>query len=293
MVRAAILFVCARGLADVSCASCFTPPVLQGACLFLIWLTLQAGLMISPVPDAATGNAFLISLSVANIVLLISPMLLGAVVGLQMIPVSFRQRVTALLRRYSTKSLLFSDPEAVPRPDMGHDIASSWSSSNDRDEDDAVSRAPVPTSVDGEPFAALDRVTLDRVTLGDVELTGWHVPATVPAPRASPDHEPVDVAGLLAAGRDVAGQDEGPGGAAAAAVAASWELLMEVNPLHAMADLNRAGATSGPDMGPDELPLSDPVAASSPSERAARRRMLEMTDEIAALKAEIAALKSP
>ena len=88
---------------------------MQGACLFLIWLTLQAGLMISPVPDAATGNAFLISLSVANVMLLISPMLLAAIVLLQMIPASIRNKLRLSL---ASPVWLGAGP-----PDSSHDAS--------------------------------------------------------------------------------------------------------------------------------------------------------------------------
>ena len=69
--------------------------VMQGLCLFMIWLTLQAGLMVSQttVPDASTGNALLVALSVANIFLLISPVCMMAIVGSEMLPPAVRRRI--------------------------------------------------------------------------------------------------------------------------------------------------------------------------------------------------------
>ena len=70
--------------------------VLQGVCLFMIWLTLQAGLMVQTTPaDQTSGNAFLISLSVANIVLLVSPAIMVGIAACQLIPESARNRLSA------------------------------------------------------------------------------------------------------------------------------------------------------------------------------------------------------
>ena len=57
--------------------------MMQGACLFFIWLTLQAGAMVqNTLPDRNTGDAILVALSVANIVMLVSPVLLGLIAAL-------------------------------------------------------------------------------------------------------------------------------------------------------------------------------------------------------------------
>ena len=69
--------------------------MMQGACLFFIWLTLQAGAMVqNTLPDRNTGDAILVALSVANIVMLVSPVLLGLIAALQVLPQSIRRRVS-------------------------------------------------------------------------------------------------------------------------------------------------------------------------------------------------------
>ena len=71
--------------------------MMQGACLFFIYLTLQAGLMVqNTLPDRIMGDAILVALSVANIILLISPFLMALIFGLQILPESIRRRVSAL-----------------------------------------------------------------------------------------------------------------------------------------------------------------------------------------------------
>ena len=69
--------------------------MMQGACLFFIYLTLQAGLMVqNTLPDRITGDAILVALSVANIILLVSPFLMALIVGLQILPESIRRRMS-------------------------------------------------------------------------------------------------------------------------------------------------------------------------------------------------------
>ena len=69
--------------------------MMQGACLFFIYLTLQAGLMVqNTLPDRNTGDAILVALSVANIFLLVSPVLLGLIAALQILPESIRRHAS-------------------------------------------------------------------------------------------------------------------------------------------------------------------------------------------------------
>ncbi len=70
--------------------------VLQGACLFMIWASLQAGmLMVTTQPSLGAGSALLTSISVANIIMLISPALLIVLAVLQVVPASLRARISA------------------------------------------------------------------------------------------------------------------------------------------------------------------------------------------------------
>ncbi len=72
--------------------------VLQGAYLFMIWASLQAGmLMVTAQPNPGAGSALLTAISVANIVMLISPVLLIVLVMLQLVPASIRARFSAVL----------------------------------------------------------------------------------------------------------------------------------------------------------------------------------------------------
>ncbi len=72
--------------------------VLQGACLFMIWMSLQAGmLMVSTTPNLSAGSALLMAVSVANIIMLISPALLIVLAVLQVIPASIRTRFAAVV----------------------------------------------------------------------------------------------------------------------------------------------------------------------------------------------------
>jgi hypothetical protein len=59
-----------------------------------VQLTLQAGLMMTPRPDASSGGAFLLALSVANVFLLVSPFLVGVVIAMQVLPESIRKSLS-------------------------------------------------------------------------------------------------------------------------------------------------------------------------------------------------------
>ena len=80
--------------------------IMQGACLFFIYLTLQAGLAVrftpKPLPDGNLGDALLVALSVANVVMLVSPFVMGVFIGLQILPESVRMRVLAFLTGKAT-----------------------------------------------------------------------------------------------------------------------------------------------------------------------------------------------
>jgi hypothetical protein len=72
--------------------------VLQGACLFMIWASLQAGmLMVTTQPSLGAGAALLTALSVANIVMLVSPAVIVVLAVLQVIPAALRARVSVML----------------------------------------------------------------------------------------------------------------------------------------------------------------------------------------------------
>jgi hypothetical protein len=72
--------------------------LLQGACLFFIWLTLQAGLMVSPTePNSSAGNVLLIALAAANVVVVVSPFLMAGLAVMQVLPASLRRRVSTFL----------------------------------------------------------------------------------------------------------------------------------------------------------------------------------------------------
>jgi hypothetical protein len=72
--------------------------LLQGACLFMIWASLQAGmLMVTTQPSLGAGSALLTAISVANIVMLISPALLVVLAVCQVIPASVRARISIVM----------------------------------------------------------------------------------------------------------------------------------------------------------------------------------------------------
>ena len=122
---------------------------MQGACLFFIWLTLQSGLMVqNTVPDRVTGNALLVVLSVANLIILVSPVIMCLIVGLQIVPTSIRRQVSTWLGMTkphedadavvlrepplppvcdaeptnSETALASSDPELLPAVDLDLDL---------------------------------------------------------------------------------------------------------------------------------------------------------------------------
>jgi hypothetical protein len=79
----------------------FTDPMLnmlQGACLFMIWLTLQAGMMlVATAPDSAAGTGVLIVATIANLIIMVSPAIMGALLFVKVVPKSIRHRVNTLL----------------------------------------------------------------------------------------------------------------------------------------------------------------------------------------------------
>jgi hypothetical protein len=73
--------------------------VLQGACLFMIWASLQAGtLMVATQPNLNAGSALLTAISVANIVMLVSPAVLILLAVLQVVPASIRTRFSSAFK---------------------------------------------------------------------------------------------------------------------------------------------------------------------------------------------------
>jgi hypothetical protein len=76
---------------------CGSDTVLQGMCLFLVWITFQCGMLVrSTTPNVTTGNAFLIAVSVANIVILLSPVFLALIAVCGLVPEHVRRRVSTM-----------------------------------------------------------------------------------------------------------------------------------------------------------------------------------------------------
>jgi hypothetical protein len=70
--------------------------VLQGSCLFLIWLTLQAGMLLqTTTPDFASGGAVLTALSIANIIVFASPIVMVLLALCRVLPRPWRKRLSA------------------------------------------------------------------------------------------------------------------------------------------------------------------------------------------------------
>ena len=91
--------------------------MMQGACLFFIYLTLQAGLMVqNTLPDRITGDAILVALSVANVVLLVSPVIMGLIVALQVLPESMRHRAIAFFMGTATEKVALPEPPEPEQP---------------------------------------------------------------------------------------------------------------------------------------------------------------------------------
>jgi hypothetical protein len=68
--------------------------MLQGCCLFFVYITLQAGVMIkSTAPDPTAGNALVAAVSVANAIVFCSPVLMFSLVVFRVIPASTRERL--------------------------------------------------------------------------------------------------------------------------------------------------------------------------------------------------------
>ncbi len=79
---------------------------LQGCCLFFIWLTLQAGLLIqTTTPDRSTGNTLIVVVSVSNGVLFASPLIMGLMIGLRILPRVARERVLSALGLMSDEDI--------------------------------------------------------------------------------------------------------------------------------------------------------------------------------------------
>jgi hypothetical protein len=141
--------------------------MLQGACLFMIWLTLQAGMMlVATAPDNATGNGVLIVASIANIVIMVSPAMLIALLFVKAIPKSIRRRVStafglkdpALTQDLEDENDDGSDPQHRSRTEsednwMQSDSTNSTRTSpdgSDNDDDDEkrpAEPAPVPPTI--------------------------------------------------------------------------------------------------------------------------------------------------
>jgi hypothetical protein len=69
--------------------------ILQGSCLFMIYLTLQAGMMlVTTSADGAAGSGVLIALSIANIIVMVSPAVMVCLVLFRVCPASCRRRVS-------------------------------------------------------------------------------------------------------------------------------------------------------------------------------------------------------
>ena len=90
--------------------------LMSGACLTLIWLTLQAGMMVAPTtPDTFTGNVLLIILAAANIVLLASPFVMASVVAVQIMPARIRRKLFLRLRLITPEEAAADEAEQDAR----------------------------------------------------------------------------------------------------------------------------------------------------------------------------------
>jgi hypothetical protein len=79
-------------------------------CLFLVWITFQCGMLVrSTTPNVTTGNAFLIAVSVANIVILLSPVFLALIAVCGLVPEHVRRRVSTLFIRSDSAPAHTSD----------------------------------------------------------------------------------------------------------------------------------------------------------------------------------------
>ena len=151
--------------------------MMQGACLLCIYLTLQAGLMVqNTLPDRNVGDAFLVALSVANIVMLVSPVLLGLIAALQILPESIRRRA----------SFFFTGPALAPgedKPGANRDLSddapqdvTGWETVDlsppalglPSVEHVAAGAAPAAVNVD-TTHIELTALTADALQLADVE----------------------------------------------------------------------------------------------------------------------------
>ena len=100
--------------------------MMQGACLFFIWLTLQAGLLVQNTqPDRNTGDPILVALSVANIVVFVSPVLIGLLAALQVLPESVRRSASSFFVRKSGEAADKS-ADAQEQPDDERGDVEEW-----------------------------------------------------------------------------------------------------------------------------------------------------------------------
>ena len=81
--------------------------------------------MVAPTsPDFATGSGLLVAIGVANILLMVTPVVMGLVAGLQAMPESWRRRASTILRRASTFAAQYglgAGPEAGGKSDDDFD----------------------------------------------------------------------------------------------------------------------------------------------------------------------------
>jgi hypothetical protein len=150
--------------------------VLQGACLFMIWASLQAGmLMVTTQPSLGAGAALLTALSVANIVMLISPALLIVLAMLQVIPASIRARVSAALGWVADADIASENAIAHKSSSGPDDTVSTNTSAADgsatyNEHDDMALHQVEGTSDDDESVTSVATVQLEMVELSRVNM---------------------------------------------------------------------------------------------------------------------------
>ena len=183
--------------------------IMQGACLFFIYLTLQAGLAVrftpKPLPDGNLGDALLVALSVANVMMLVSPFVMGVFIGLQILPESVRMRVLAFLTGKATVATAEpaleqeQQPCRIPLDLEGEEsenavqvsvVADHDTVTVDADDVGHIELAPLPPSTDGQQPALDARqsdATLDPEQVPVVAAADPPTPEPLDAPPQPPD----------------------------------------------------------------------------------------------------------
>ena len=145
---------------------------LQGSALGLVWITLQAGLMVK-YKNTGGESAFMTLVGAANIMLLASPILLGILVGFKMMPMSMRERLNKLCP--AAEKMLDDDDDApvvLNEADAAEkelaEMKAARIKADDEDDDDEI---PPPPPLTPRPTGADPVTPLDTVDASSVELS--------------------------------------------------------------------------------------------------------------------------